>query len=1005
MTILNNINAIYFNGHSCKQAWLDGVLIFPPQTTGSSQITFYNASNEVRTIYFQVINDSLPYNVNGQEVMSYIMQPQEEVTLTFENLKFSGSYICPKYIEKYDLSQCEDLSYAFLRAMYGKDYTINVDGIKLHPQPTSTRDMFCNCTYLEDEDMKQLLSQIKDTSKVTDMKRMFYGCSFSLTSLDLRNFNTSNVINMQQMFDSCNELITLDLYNFNTSNVTNMGFMFDECFKLTSLNLSSFDTSNVTNMRNMFFNCASLTYLDLTNFNTSNVTDMSFMFNGCAFKKLDLSSFDTSKVVNMTNMFAYCRSLKEIDLTSFDTSKVQYATDMFKDVSDCTIYISDDWTLSTDSNAYGGTNLNFVRPIRQIDLATTTTVFKPKTIFTINPTIVPTNYVGDELVITYNENKLSRNGNTFTVLDTADVAEELTITYSSKLRPKVKDTLSFVIANKVPYDSITLTSNLQGIVDVGTKFTITCVTTPTVNDDELVITYDETKLTRSGNTFTITSNASLGETLSITYSSKLDSNVSDTYNVTLRDVVPYDSITLAHSLSSLIIEPNTTFTITPTVTPTTKDDELMVEFDDTYITKNGNTFTVANAPYNEQLSIKYYSKLNPTVSATLNLTVRDVAYIDSITLTHTLSSLVDVPTGTTFKVTSTVNPTVHDDELLIDYDTNYLSYDATTDTYTVLDGAKGQTVQLIYYSKHDNNVNAMIEFNVVESTMPYTDCDSYIILNKTSSSNIRFDFPKIDSTSSCSFAVSYNKGKRWTTFNTNTFRTSNTGEIHIKLISNLGLGNGLSATTYFTNTINNISEIHQLDLSKQDNLAGLFYSLGISTRKNTLVLKTENFKFHPQPIAFANSSGLGAFSNCKLLTQEQMQDIVYKLPTDMSQVTTMFSMFASNNQITSLDLSRFDFGDNPKLTDISGMFQGCSSLTSLDLRNFNTSNVTSMNQLFYQCTSLKEIHLESFDTSKASNPTNMFYGVSDCTIYISDKWTLNTTATAYRGKNLTFVRV
>ena len=72
MTILNNINAIYFNGHSCRQAWLDGVLIFPPQTTGSSQITFYNTSNEVRTLYFQVIDGSLPYSINGQKEMSYM---------------------------------------------------------------------------------------------------------------------------------------------------------------------------------------------------------------------------------------------------------------------------------------------------------------------------------------------------------------------------------------------------------------------------------------------------------------------------------------------------------------------------------------------------------------------------------------------------------------------------------------------------------------------------------------------------------------------------------------------------------------------------------------------------------------------------------------------------------------------------------------------------------------------------------------------------------------------
>ena len=35
----------------------------------------------------------------------------------------------------------------------------------------------------------------------------------------------------------------------------------------------------------------------------------------------------------------------------------------------------------------------------------------------------------------------------------------------------------------------------------------------------------------------------------------------------------------------------------------------------------------------------------------------------------------------------------------------------------------------------------------------------------------------------------------------------------------------------------------------------------------------------------------------------------------------------------------------------------------------------------------------------------MLYRVTNCTIYISDKWTLDTTATAYGGKNLTFVRV
>ena len=39
---------------------------------------------------------------------------------------------------------------------------------------------------------------------------MFYNCA-SLTSLDVSNFNTSNVTNMSYMFQSCSKLTTLDL--------------------------------------------------------------------------------------------------------------------------------------------------------------------------------------------------------------------------------------------------------------------------------------------------------------------------------------------------------------------------------------------------------------------------------------------------------------------------------------------------------------------------------------------------------------------------------------------------------------------------------------------------------------------------------------------------------------------------------------------------------------------------------------------------------------------------
>ena len=47
------------------------------------------------------------------------------------------------------------------------------------------------------------------------MKYMFHKC-YSLKSLNLSNFNTQNIVNMEYMFSWCNSLIYLDLSDFNT---------------------------------------------------------------------------------------------------------------------------------------------------------------------------------------------------------------------------------------------------------------------------------------------------------------------------------------------------------------------------------------------------------------------------------------------------------------------------------------------------------------------------------------------------------------------------------------------------------------------------------------------------------------------------------------------------------------------------------------------------------------------------------------------------------------------
>ena len=186
-----------------------------------------------------------------------------------------------------------------------------------------------------------------NTSNVTDMSYMFYGCA-SLNTLNVYNLNTSNVTDMSYMFCGCASLNTLNMHNFNTSNVTDMSDMFSGCTSLNTLNVNNFNTSNVTDMSYMFDNCSSMSKLDLLNFNTAYVTNMEGMFSRCqSISAIDLSSFNTSNVTNMKGMFynfAWLGGLKCLDVSGFDVSKV---TDMSKMFYNCngltTIYCDDSW--------------------------------------------------------------------------------------------------------------------------------------------------------------------------------------------------------------------------------------------------------------------------------------------------------------------------------------------------------------------------------------------------------------------------------------------------------------------------------------------------------------------------------------------------------------------------------------------------------------------------------------------------------------------------------------
>ena len=76
-----------------------------------------------------------------------------------------------------------------------------------------------------------------NTSNVTDMNRMFYGCS-SLTNLNLSTFDTSNLINLEATFADCSSLVTIDLSNWRTPNMAHVAWTFGRCPNLKTIYVS-----------------------------------------------------------------------------------------------------------------------------------------------------------------------------------------------------------------------------------------------------------------------------------------------------------------------------------------------------------------------------------------------------------------------------------------------------------------------------------------------------------------------------------------------------------------------------------------------------------------------------------------------------------------------------------------------------------------------------------------------------------------------------------------------
>ena len=186
--------------------------------------------------------------------------------------------------------------------------------------------MFKDCKSLKSLEISNF-----DVSNIKNFDGMFSGCSM-LTSLNISNFDTINAITMDDMFNGCSSLRKLDISNFDTSQTTSIKKMFYECKSLTTLNISHFNTSLISSLEYLFYDCSELNEISLSNFDTSLVTNFAHMFDGCSnLKSIYLENFNTSKVNTMEYMFYRCSSLVDINVKNFDTSSVTNMAHMFEE--------------------------------------------------------------------------------------------------------------------------------------------------------------------------------------------------------------------------------------------------------------------------------------------------------------------------------------------------------------------------------------------------------------------------------------------------------------------------------------------------------------------------------------------------------------------------------------------------------------------------------------------------------------------------------------------------
>lgn len=167
-------------------------------------------------------------------------------------------------------------------------------------------------------EINNIMNEIKQNPyNLYDLYQMFRGATMMFNDPVVFNVDTKNILRCSSMFRYLSSYTSLDLTNFDVSNIWEMDYMFASS-NVPGLITGVWNSKNVKKM-NYIFSSSSFQELDLSSWVVSSAcTDLSYAFsNASVLSSLNVSGWDTSNVTTLKNFCYLCSNLGQLDLSSW----------------------------------------------------------------------------------------------------------------------------------------------------------------------------------------------------------------------------------------------------------------------------------------------------------------------------------------------------------------------------------------------------------------------------------------------------------------------------------------------------------------------------------------------------------------------------------------------------------------------------------------------------------------------------------------------------------------